>query len=238
MHEAYKILGYQNPYHFSEIYRNVQDADMWIEALNAKYKGRGTFGKEQFDQLLGHCSVTSDDPANMLWRDLVAIYPDAKIVLIDRDEDRWYESWNTMNTNAHGNFITTLLAWTDPFWFGRIQKLGHLILECRYGSRDLEVQRQRARAAFRNHYAEIRATVPSERILTYQLGTGWEPLCKFLGKDIPDVPFPRRNEAEAIVAVFDTFAAKAMRHSIINLSVVIGISAIGGMLSWRWRISG
>ncbi len=28
------------------------------------------------------------------------------------------------------------------------------------------------------------------------MGDGWEPLCAFLGKDVPDVPFPRANERE------------------------------------------
>ncbi|KAK7985604.1 lysyl-tRNA synthetase [Apiospora saccharicola] len=28
------------------------------------------------------------------------------------------------------------------------------------------------------------------------MGSGWEPLCKFLGKDFPDVPFPLLNEGK------------------------------------------
>jgi hypothetical protein len=27
---------------------------------------------------------------------------------------------------------------------------------------------------------------------------GWEPLCKFLGKPVPDVPFPHMNDAASI----------------------------------------
>lgn len=36
--------------------------------------------------------------------------------------------------------------------------------------------------------------VPLERRLEYKMGDGQEPLCAFLGKDVPNVPFPRVNE--------------------------------------------
>lgn len=29
--------------------------------------------------------------------------------------------------------------------------------------------------------------------MVYRVKEGWEPLCKFLGKKIPETPFPRRN---------------------------------------------
>ncbi|KAK7431844.1 hypothetical protein QQZ08_001462 [Neonectria magnoliae] len=38
-------------------------------------------------------------------------------------------------------------------------------------------------------------TVPSEQLLDFQLSDGWEPLCRLLGKGIPDVPFPRVNDS-------------------------------------------
>jgi hypothetical protein len=46
------------------------------------------------------------------------------------------------------------------------------------------------------HNAYIRSVVPKDRLLEMQLSDGWEPLCKFLGKPIPDEPFPRVNDAD------------------------------------------
>src|ERR1700761_8644992 len=52
MQEALTILGYPT-YHYAEIFANVQDADMWIEALDYKFKGKGSFDyKKDFDKLL------------------------------------------------------------------------------------------------------------------------------------------------------------------------------------------
>ena len=60
MKVALDILGYGETYHFSEIYINAPDVDMWMEALEAKYKGIGKpFEREQWDQLLGHCGAVT-----------------------------------------------------------------------------------------------------------------------------------------------------------------------------------
>ena len=34
----------------------------------------------------------------------------------------------------------------------------------------------------------------------YKAPDGWEPLCRFLGKDVPDCPFPHKNKNSALVA--------------------------------------
>jgi hypothetical protein len=43
----------------------------------------------------------------------------------------------------------------------------------------------------------VRKQVSSERLFTMELKQGWEPLAKFLGKPIPDEPFPHANDGEA-----------------------------------------
>lgn len=65
MQRALSILGYPNPYHFSNILGNVKDCDMWVEAFDAIYSSKGTFGKEQWDQLLGHCGAVTDQPSSV-----------------------------------------------------------------------------------------------------------------------------------------------------------------------------
>ena len=44
----------------------------------------------------------------------------------------------------------------------------------------------------------MRNVTPPERLLEYRLGSGWEPLCTFLGKPIPDVPFPHANDQKGL----------------------------------------
>ena len=52
-------LGYGNLYHMSSTIENPPDCDMWLEAIDAKFYGKGeNFGREQWDQLLGHVTVS------------------------------------------------------------------------------------------------------------------------------------------------------------------------------------
>ncbi len=43
---------------------------------------------------------------------------------------------------------------------------------------------------YEEHNARVKALVPSERLLVYTPGDGWEPLCKFLGRPLPEVEGP------------------------------------------------
>ena len=63
--------------------------------------------------------------------------------------------------------------------------------------------RQNAREVYQEHYKRIRQATPKNKLLEYRLGDRWEPLCKFLGKNMPEgVPFPKQNEAAALRAKF------------------------------------
>jgi hypothetical protein len=67
-----------------------------------------------------------------------------------------------------------------------------LILEQTFGGR-LE-DRAHAKRVFERHNRAVIAAVPASRLLVYQPGDGWEPLCGFLGVPVPDEPFPRLND--------------------------------------------
>lgn len=65
---------------------------MWLKALQAKFHGRGKrFGREEFDQLLGHCQAVTDIPAACFAEELIEAYPNAKVILSYRDIDAWHE---------------------------------------------------------------------------------------------------------------------------------------------------
>jgi sulfotransferase family protein len=49
------------------------------------------------------------------------------------------------------------------------------------------------RARYDRHHDAVRAAAAPERILEVELGEGWGRLCAFLGKDVPDAPFPNVN---------------------------------------------
>ena len=40
------------------------------------------------------------------------------------------------------------------------------------------------------HNEDVRSNVPSEKLLVFNVKTGWKPLCEFLEVPIPEEPFP------------------------------------------------
>lgn len=60
------------------------------------------------------------------------------------------------------------------------------------------------------------------------LAEGWEPLCKFLGKPIPDEPFPRVNDAEAATKAAPWYVMK-LGLMWVGLFTGIGLTVYGGV---------
>ncbi|HYB22666.1 MAG TPA: sulfotransferase, partial [Solirubrobacteraceae bacterium] len=44
------------------------------------------------------------------------------------------------------------------------------------------------------HEERVKRDVPPERLLVWEVGEGWEPLCEFLEVDVPDEPLPHAND--------------------------------------------
>ncbi|KAG4428353.1 hypothetical protein IFR05_016168 [Cadophora sp. M221] len=196
MQKAFRILGYPNSYYFSSVYGNVRDCHMWVEALRAMYDSVGQpFGRAEFDQLLGHVGAVTDAPCTIFAKELIEAYPEAKI---DRASGARY-----------GEVVLSL---TDPWFTGRIQELGMTWMRTQVRARNLDEARSNAKEIYKEYYAEIRRIVPKERLLEYDLSSGWEPLCKFLGKPVPDVEFPHANESRSLSVTSEDMGKKGIRN--------------------------
>jgi hypothetical protein len=60
--------------------------------------------------------------------------------------------------------------------------------------------RNTAIAAFEANNEHVRKTVPTGRLLEWQAGDGWEPICTALGLPVPSEPFPKTNSTEEFLA--------------------------------------
>jgi hypothetical protein len=69
-------------------------------------------------------------------------------------------------------------------------------------------------ADFKRHTRAVIDGIPKGRLLVYDVGQGWEPLCAFLGMSVPDTPFPRANvraDTEALLAQARNADARSMK---------------------------
>jgi len=65
--------------------------------------------------------------------------------------------------------------------------------------------------------------VPADQLLVFQVGEGWERLCKFLGKPVPAEEFPRENVGGTKEHFFSQFQGCIFSQKIIVLPPVLKI---------------
>lgn len=88
----------------------------------------------------------------------------------------------------------------------------------------------RGKEVYHDYTSQVRAIVPPERLLEYRVSSGWEPLCKFLGHNVPDTPFPRSNDTDAFV----DRCRKRNLNQMMNVAfraLVVGVPVIAAALS-------
>nr|WP_062339640.1 sulfotransferase family protein [Herbidospora sakaeratensis] len=197
---ALELLGFGPCYHMATVIAEPHRVGQWLEVGEGRPADWDTI-------FAGHRSA-ADFPASAYWRELAACYPQAKIVLTVRDPGRWYASARETifrRPIEEGTpkpwwrrLVTRLIAWRVPD-FALLPRMLHAtvydrLFDGRVADRDhcLEV--------FRRHVEEVRTTIPADRLLVFECEEGWEPLCRFLGVPVPDVPFPQANERAAFHA--------------------------------------
>ena len=184
---ALEQLGFDPCYHMAEIIGerpgvNDGHVDAWHAFVCA---GRPM----DWQKLFAGYQACVDFPTCIYYRELLAAFPEAPVVLTVRDPGAWYESWCALQTAAREIRRVTQ---HDP----RMRRWGEFVevLEERWLGG--EPERTRAIAAFERHVAEVKAGVPAERLLVFDVREGWAPLCAFLGRPVPEGPFPHLNERE------------------------------------------
>lgn len=168
---ALEQLGLGPCHHMKEVLANPEQLEIW----RAIARGDPPDWEAAF---AGYGSAV-DWPSAFFWRELSEVYPKAKIILTVRSSKSWHKSMS--NT-----IFKVLDASTDPESIGL-----KLIAERVFGGRFLDPDH--AIAVYEKNNADVQAAFDDDRLLVYHLGDGWEPLCRFLDRPVPDTPFPRSN---------------------------------------------
>ena len=101
-----------------------------------------------------------------------------------------------------------------------------------FGARSKDEMDALSRKVYEDHYALVRKVTPKERLLEYKFGQGWEPLCEFLGKEVPDVPFPRVNDSNALWELLVVIAWRGMRNIAIRFLQLGGPLLLALLAGW------
>lgn len=234
MAEAYRILGYKNVFHGLCV---LEDDHYWhnIErASDMTFPGLPSYieGNMDWDELFGSYDVVTDT-ASLFAKQLIPYYPNAKVVLTVRDIDNWCRSIDmSILSSLATPFATFTRVIAERFTKAKHMRAGWKLITGYFGANDMDGCRQNLRTSFKEHEVMVRAMVPPERLLVFKVGDGWEPLCEFLGKPIPDVDFPWHNEGEMLRGIIRNKVNKIAWQGLCTIAAAIaGIAAI--ITGWK-----
>ncbi|KAL3320017.1 hypothetical protein Ciccas_001296 [Cichlidogyrus casuarinus] len=81
--------------------------------------------------------------------------------------------------------------------------------------------------AFKKHRESVIDTIPKNRLLLFNAKDGWDPLCKFLGKSKPNIPYPHVNRRDKSRRLWDFQARVALvLNALLVLAFAIGLGSI------------
>ncbi|KAH8765239.1 hypothetical protein F5882DRAFT_383223 [Hyaloscypha sp. PMI_1271] len=152
----------------------------FVKAFELRRNGEKAAELKLLKRLFEGYVGVADIPPVAFVEELLELYPKAKVVLVRRNPQRWFESFGVILQN-HTPFTGYLLAplpglrWSFTMgnhleeWWTKILGPGVPV-----GPELMD-----------KHAEYICKVVPKERLLEMGLSQGWEPLCKFLGKPMP-----------------------------------------------------
>lgn len=191
---ALEELGYGKGYHFVDF----SHAKQWADLAN---------GKTSVDSIIdliveGAFTSTMDNPSADIYEDLFRRFPDSKVVLTVRDTpQKFAASWKALYRSlevTERNFsfkFPSFFQWIPAFRYLKEMRcfMGttHLQLEpCEFLKHWDQHEDGWLEEQYERHIQHVTNTIPEEQLLVFNVKQGWEPLCKFLGKPVPNSPFP------------------------------------------------
>ncbi|KAK8115462.1 hypothetical protein PG984_011964 [Apiospora sp. TS-2023a] len=179
-----------------------------------------TFTRADWDDLVGREYQVVADISVYFAADMIQVYPDAQVVLWERDIEQWLQSFDNGALQGFGfhspiamffrRFVAPLsgIYWPTTQWYANAGWLR---------AADYEGMRNHSRAAYHEHLAMVKKLTKPGKLLEYRLGAGWEPLCEFLGLPVPTEPFPYLNEREALKKTGSKMLLDVLRLALWNV---------------------
>ena len=133
---------------------------------------RALDGEAPWAEIFDGCHSTVDWPGGFFYAELAEAYPQAKVLLSVREAERWERYLRLIDRMFWIDRGTFAGSYSDP---------------------------QSLIAAMHRHEDAVKAAVPAERLLVWDVTEGWGPLCEFLEVPVPDQPLPHANDRDAFM---------------------------------------
>lgn len=173
MQSALNMLGVGPCHHMVEVFAHPETMQLWVDA---------GAGQPNWDLIFKDYQSMVDYPGAAYWKQLADHYPDAKVLHTVRDPDKWFDLTQATifapqsSARAEGDSIQA--RFFESFMGPMRANLADRAFMTDY---------------FRAHTEAVKAAIAPERLLVFEVGEGWERLCKFLGVPVPAESYPSEN---------------------------------------------
>ena len=214
MYQAMDILGYK-PFHMRTIMENTSLLSLWARLANGDITREEVFSTMAKDGF----NATMDWPTSEMFPTQMQLYPQAKVVLTVRDNGA---VWARSASNLFGvaASMERPFSWKFPnpvkllfpSWSRELRAvrcaMGTNFLgrePCEMLQEDLLNNLDWLEQQYNQYVDAVKAQVPPEKLLVFNVKEGWAPLCHFLEVPIPDVPFPHAADSAMILRIGKIF---------------------------------
>jgi hypothetical protein len=187
---ALEQLGLGPCYHWVNVIADLDQVELWDRAID---------GEAQWERIFAGHNSTVDWPGGYFYSELQDAYPEAKVLLSVRDPEAWERSFReTIWEMSHGRSLMPLLAHArgeiDPRWKRYLALVERMFWGPQGTFAAGHAEPSQLIAQMREHHEQVKRTVAPERLLVWEVGEGWEPLCEFLEVPVPEGPLPHAND--------------------------------------------
>jgi Sulfotransferase domain len=192
---ALEQLGFGPCYHMRDLLADLPAGlPLWEDVFA---------GSPDWERIFGPAQSTVDWPSARFYRELMDVYPDAKVVLSVRDGEAWVKSmretvWGIFHGDSVIHHASSARAVVDPFWRRYTDLMRAITWNEDTGVLAGDTFTDEGLIAVMDRWNDdVKATVPAERLLVWDPREGWEPLCEFLQVDAPAQELPRLNDTRS-----------------------------------------
>lgn len=214
--KALEILGVGPCYHMSEAFFN-DHFDFWVRVFEKK--------KYSWEEIFDKYNSSTDHPVCLVWEELLHKFPNSKIILTVRSSESWLKSYKETiyNFTTHQPLGIRLYGLFSPF-VKKHNRMMNAMNNAHPAFSPIDYSDEKVVKAYEDHIEYVKKTCPKERLLVFEAKDGWEPLCKFLGKEIPKESYPHVNDTQE-------FKQYIFRGNISGYVLFSGFMAIMSLLS-------
>jgi hypothetical protein len=182
-----------------------------------------------------------DIPPAAFAEELIAAYPDAKVVIVNRDVDSWYKSMEkTVLSIARPTFSAIVWGLLDWRQTGQVGKMLDQVVPGVLGPRSTWTEAH-VKRVYIEYHENLRRIVPEERRLEFKLQDGYPSLCEFLGVPVPtskigekevEESFPKINEGSVFSDRVFVWRRLARERALKKLATFASVSGLVVGVLW------